>query len=129
MTIRDQRVARLLPIVHYAIERKVASRGADYWDHASLRELAICEQDERDTDSQLGRAQDEIDRTRRGWLRRSSRTSRDCAVGGLSEASCSSGRTTPRSSFAAKPEWPNVRSWESAPASSHRRYRLLIHSV
>lgn len=33
--------AKLLPIVTYAVERKVAGGRPDYWDHATLLELAV----------------------------------------------------------------------------------------
>ena len=42
----DVRLAKLVPVVGYAVERKVASGRADYWDHATLLELAIIEGDE-----------------------------------------------------------------------------------
>jgi len=41
----DPRRLHLTPVVRYAVERKVA-RGADYWDHATLVELAILAKDE-----------------------------------------------------------------------------------
>lgn len=42
----DARRHALLPVVRYAVTRKMASRGADYWDHATLLELAVLEKDE-----------------------------------------------------------------------------------
>lgn len=33
--------ARLLPVVRYAIEQRLASGAGDYWDHASLLEVAV----------------------------------------------------------------------------------------
>ena len=37
----DERQAKLLPLVHYAAERRLASGEADYWDHATLVEVAV----------------------------------------------------------------------------------------
>jgi hypothetical protein len=31
----------LIPVVEYGVRRKVASGDADYWDHATLLELAV----------------------------------------------------------------------------------------
>ena len=41
----DPRRERLLPIVTYAVERKVASGRPDYWDYATLLELAVLRKD------------------------------------------------------------------------------------
>ena len=37
----DPRQAELLPVVRYAVQRKIATNKADYWDHATLLELAV----------------------------------------------------------------------------------------
>jgi hypothetical protein len=37
----DARIARLAPVVRYAVERKIERGGADYWDYATLVELAV----------------------------------------------------------------------------------------
>jgi hypothetical protein len=37
----DPRLAELTPVVHYAVRRKIASGRGDYWDHATLLELAV----------------------------------------------------------------------------------------
>ena len=37
----DPRRARLIPIVSYAVERRIASGKPDYWDHATFLELAV----------------------------------------------------------------------------------------
>ena len=37
----DPRRLELLPVVTYAVERKVAAGRGDYWDHATLLELAV----------------------------------------------------------------------------------------
>lgn len=40
--------ARLLPVVRYAVERRLAAKVAvDYWDHATLLELAVLGRDEQ----------------------------------------------------------------------------------
>ena len=77
----------LLPIVRYAVERKMTLRGADYWDHATLLELAIVEQDAAAASAHLGRA---LAAVREDWepettannlaILRRSRASRSVAV-------------------------------------------------
>jgi hypothetical protein len=42
----DPRREQLLPVVAYAIERRLASGKADYWDHATKLELAVLAKDE-----------------------------------------------------------------------------------
>jgi tetratricopeptide (TPR) repeat protein len=42
----DPRRERLIPVVAYAVERRIASGKPDYWDHATLLELAVLAQDE-----------------------------------------------------------------------------------
>lgn len=42
----DRRQQEILPVVTYAVKRKMASGRADYWDHATLLELAILARDE-----------------------------------------------------------------------------------
>jgi hypothetical protein len=37
----DARIAQLAPVVRYAVERRIARGGADYWDYATLVELAV----------------------------------------------------------------------------------------
>lgn len=37
----DPRQSQLLPVVTYAVVRKIASGKSDYWDHATLLELAV----------------------------------------------------------------------------------------
>ena len=49
MELRDPPDARrlhLTPVVRYAVERKVRSGTPDYWDHATLLELAVLARDE-----------------------------------------------------------------------------------
>jgi MAP3K TRAFs-binding domain len=52
----DPRAARLLPVVRYAVERKIASGKPDYWDYATLVELAVLEKDETAANAELARA-------------------------------------------------------------------------
>jgi hypothetical protein len=42
----DPRRVTLIPVVRYAVERRVAAGKPDYWDHATLLELAILAKDE-----------------------------------------------------------------------------------
>jgi hypothetical protein len=37
----DERQGELLPVVTYAVERRLAAGTPDYWDHATLLELAV----------------------------------------------------------------------------------------
>jgi tetratricopeptide (TPR) repeat protein len=41
----DPRQAALLPVVRYAVERRLASKMADYWDHATRLELSVLASD------------------------------------------------------------------------------------
>ena len=52
----DPRRNKLIPIVTYAVERKVATGKADYWDHATLLELAVLAKDEDRATEALGNA-------------------------------------------------------------------------
>ncbi|MEA2904085.1 MAG: hypothetical protein QOI12_1472 [Alphaproteobacteria bacterium] len=49
----DGRQAEILPVVRYAAAQK-AARSADYWDYATLLELAILGRDQDDAGRQLG---------------------------------------------------------------------------
>jgi len=42
----DPRREQLIPVVQYAVERKIATGKPDYWDHATLLELAVLAKDE-----------------------------------------------------------------------------------
>jgi MAP3K TRAFs-binding domain len=42
----DPRRKRLLPVVEYAVERRIASGAPDYWDYATRLELAVLAKDE-----------------------------------------------------------------------------------
>jgi hypothetical protein len=41
----DERRKELLPVVRYAVQRKIAKGKPDYWDYATLLELAVLEND------------------------------------------------------------------------------------
>jgi len=43
----DPRRERILPVVTYAVEQKMAKGKADYWDYATLLELAVLAKDEQ----------------------------------------------------------------------------------
>ncbi|MGE5261618.1 MAG: TRAFs-binding domain-containing protein [Actinomycetota bacterium] len=51
----DPRQTEILPVVRYSASRK-AARVPDYWDHATLLELAVLARDEDDAEEQLGEA-------------------------------------------------------------------------
>jgi tetratricopeptide (TPR) repeat protein len=51
----DPRQAQVLPVVRYSAMRKKA-RKADYWDYATLLELAVLANDQDDAEEQLGEA-------------------------------------------------------------------------
>ena len=52
----DPRLAELLPVVTFAVKQKVANRGGDYWDYATLLELAVLSSDEQSADRYLWEA-------------------------------------------------------------------------
>jgi hypothetical protein len=59
MTLRtppDPRLGELLPVVHYAVERKIAAGKPDYWDHATMLELAVLANDENAAMDALAKA-------------------------------------------------------------------------
>jgi uncharacterized protein DUF4071 len=51
----DPRQQEILPVVRYSASRK-ATRAPDYWDHATLLELAVLARDEDDAEEKLGEA-------------------------------------------------------------------------
>ncbi len=52
----DERRAGLIPVVRYAVDRKIARGKADYWDHATLLELAVLAMDQKESSRHLSRA-------------------------------------------------------------------------
>jgi tetratricopeptide (TPR) repeat protein len=59
MELRDQPDERrkgLLPVVRYAVERKIAKGKPDYWDYATVLELAVLEKDQPGAFQALSRA-------------------------------------------------------------------------
>ncbi len=52
----DARLGQLLPVVRYAVERKIAAGKPDYWDHATLLELAVLSGDENAAMDALAKA-------------------------------------------------------------------------
>jgi tetratricopeptide (TPR) repeat protein len=52
---RDPRQAQVLPVVRYSATRK-KEKAADYWDYATLLELAVLANDRDDSEEQLGEA-------------------------------------------------------------------------
>jgi len=49
----DARRARLIPIVSYAVERRIASGKPNYWDHATLLELAVLANEQQKAEAAL----------------------------------------------------------------------------
>jgi len=52
----DARRTRLLPVVAYAVERRIAQGKPDYWDHATRVELAVLARNEPEAVAALGDA-------------------------------------------------------------------------
>ena len=52
----DARREQLIPVVRYAVERRIASGKPDYWDHATRLELAVLAKDEATASAALGDA-------------------------------------------------------------------------
>jgi hypothetical protein len=48
---------KLIPVVRYSVERRLAGSKADYWDWATLLELAVLAKDEAGAGDALGEAQ------------------------------------------------------------------------
>ncbi len=51
----DPRMAEILPVVRYSATRK-AQKTPDYWDYATLMELAVLGRDDEEAENQLGEA-------------------------------------------------------------------------
>ena len=60
----DERRGRLIPVVSYAVERRLASVQADYWDFATRLELAVLAKDEQTSYQALANA---LATVREGW--------------------------------------------------------------
>jgi len=60
----DPRRERLIPVVTYAVERRIASGKPDYWDHATLLELAVLAKDQQKAESSLS---DALAAVRESW--------------------------------------------------------------
>jgi hypothetical protein len=52
----DSRRFEIMPVVTYAVERRIAVGEPDYWDHATILELAILAKDEQKAKSALSHA-------------------------------------------------------------------------
>ncbi len=53
-----------VPVVQFAVEQKIATGNADYWDYATLLELAILRNDEKAANERLSQA---LARVREAW--------------------------------------------------------------
>ena len=60
----DGRRDRLIPVVRYAVERRIASGQPDYWDFATLLELAVLGRHEQDAAAALEKS---LARVRESW--------------------------------------------------------------
>jgi len=60
----DPRREQLLPVVAYAVSRRIAGGRADYWDHATRIELAVLAHQEEEAQAALA---DALATVREGW--------------------------------------------------------------
>jgi hypothetical protein len=60
----DARQAELLPVVRFAVKSRLASKPPDYWDHATLLELAVLADDRRGAEEALA---DALAAVREAW--------------------------------------------------------------
>ncbi|MEF8733326.1 MAG: TRAFs-binding domain-containing protein [Candidatus Accumulibacter meliphilus] len=60
----DPRRLELLPVVSYAVKRRLANGTPDYWDHATLLELAVLQKDE---DAAMEAAGNALAAVRESW--------------------------------------------------------------
>jgi len=60
----DPRRREILPVVQYAVEQRIKSGAADYWDYATLLELAVLSRDEAKGAWALGHS---LARVRESW--------------------------------------------------------------
>ena len=56
----DSRIDKLLPVVSFAVEQKIAQQKPEYWDYASLMELAVLADNREEAEKRLGSAMLEI---------------------------------------------------------------------
>jgi hypothetical protein len=59
----DPERLKLIPVVRYSVERRISGNRADYWDWATLLELAVLAKDETGATSVLGNAEAAIRET------------------------------------------------------------------
>ena len=85
----DPRQRELLPMVTYAVKRKIASGRPDYWDHATLLELAVLGRDEKGAEEALGQA---VARVRERWEPETTRRN----IGLITQARQARGEATPK---------------------------------
>lgn len=64
----DPRIARLAPVVFYAVERKIARGASDYWDYATLIELAVIAGNLKEADSHMPEALAKYDEQPESWM-------------------------------------------------------------
>jgi tetratricopeptide (TPR) repeat protein len=60
----DPRREQILPVVRYSVDRRIAAGRPDYWDHATLLELAILAKDEQRANDAAAEA---LAALREGW--------------------------------------------------------------
>ena len=60
----DPRNMDLIPVVKYSVQRKIAKGNPDYWDYATLLELAILAKDKEASFNFLAKA---LTHLREGW--------------------------------------------------------------
>jgi hypothetical protein len=60
----DPRRHELIPVVRYAVGRRIAASQPDYWDHATRLELAVLARDEQAASAALG---DALAAVRESW--------------------------------------------------------------
>lgn len=53
---KDNRFSKIMPVVRYSVERRIENREADYWDYATMIELAILDKDQKQAGRYLGKA-------------------------------------------------------------------------
>jgi hypothetical protein len=80
-------VAELVPVVRYSASRRLASDAADYWDHATMLELAVVARDYEDARARLAVA---LAERPEDWMRET--TARQLQL--IAEARTSAGEDT-----------------------------------